>query len=86
MRQKSLPCRRSRVPDWLMLPLVSAIVPVGIAEPDAPATVTVTERACSVLMFAADGVTVTVGVRRFTVTVAVPEALVYTDELAESGV
>jgi hypothetical protein len=48
--------------------------------------VTVTERACSVLMFAADGVTVIVGVRRFTVTVAVPEALVYTDELAESGV
>ena len=32
------------------------------------------------------GVTFTVGVARFTVTEAFPEALLYADELAESGV
>lgn len=60
--------------------------PVGV--PFAPDTATVTPRLCPVLMLLAAGVTVTVGFVAGSVTeiAAVPEALVYVDELAESGV
>jgi hypothetical protein len=58
--------------------------------PPAPATVTVTFRLCEVVILGEAGVTVTVGVANgaFTVTgkVDVPEALLYFDELLESGV
>ena len=61
-------------------------VPVGVADPDGPATVTVTNKDCAVVMLDNDNPKVTVGAGSVTVTDAVPEALLYVDELDESGV
>jgi hypothetical protein len=44
------------------VPLVSVTEPVGVAWPELPLTVTATVRSCAVVMVAAPGVTVTVGV------------------------
>jgi hypothetical protein len=66
-------------------PLLSTTDPVGVGTP--PVTFTVTLSADAVERLCAPGVTVTVGViTPLTVTLAVPEALLYFDELAESGV
>jgi hypothetical protein len=54
-----------------------------------PLTAAVTVNACAVVMLDADGVTVTVGVifgGTVTVTKLVPVAMLYMDELLESGV
>ncbi len=70
------------------VPLVSVTVPVGIASPALPLTATVTNKARVVVVLAEAGVAVTVGVVSgtvMTVTVALPDALLYRDELAESG-
>ena len=59
--------------------------PVGV--PLAPETAMVTESVCAVVMLEAAGVTVTVGVTSaVTVTEPLPEAELYLEELAESGV
>ena len=59
--------------------------PVGV--PLAPETAMVTESVCAVVLLEAAGVTVTVGVTSaVTVTEPLPEAELYLEELAESGV
>jgi hypothetical protein len=70
-------------------PPVNVTDPVGVGLPLPPFTETVTVRGCAVVMLDVDGVTVTVGVVLagvVTVTVADPEALLYVEELDESGV
>jgi hypothetical protein len=60
---------------------------VGLPVP--PLTVTVTFNDCAVVMLVADGVAVTIGVVLagvVTITEAEPEALLYVEELDESGV
>jgi hypothetical protein len=68
------------------LPFERTTEPVGV--PLDPETAMATESDCAVVMLLDAGVTVTVGVvvGAVTVTEAVPEALMYVDELAESGV
>jgi hypothetical protein len=61
-------------------------LPVGAGPPENPATVTVTLSASPVPIFEKAGVTATAGVATVTETVAVPDAVVYADELAVSGV
>ena len=68
------------------MPFERTTEPVGV--PLDPETAMATESDCAVVMLLDAGVTVTVGVvvGAVTVTEAVPEALMYVDELAESGV
>jgi hypothetical protein len=64
-------------------------VPVGIGLPLPPLTAIVTDNPCAVVILDASGVTVTVGVvfaATVTITEAEPEALLYVEELDESGV
>ena len=67
-------------------PPVKTMAPVAAGAPEPPLTPTVTGSAWPTTILCDAGVTLTVGVARVTVTEAFPEALLYADELAESGV
>lgn len=71
------------------VPLERVTEPVGVGLPLPPLTLTETLKACAVVTVGAEGVTVTVGASKtgaVTVTPADPEALLYVEELPESGV
>lgn len=70
----------------LYAPLVSVTTPVTGGAPLPPLTDTSTETACAGVKLPSAGVTVTVGVTLVTVTEPLPDALVYVEVLAESGV
>jgi hypothetical protein len=77
------------VDDEVYPPPLNVTDPVGVGFPLPPLTTTVTVRACVDMMLEADGVTVTVGLVFAWVTVTaedVPVALLYVEELEESGV
>ena len=70
-------------------PLERVTAPVGVADPEAPATVTVKARACRLVIAADAGITVTVEavspMACVTVTIADCVVELYVLELAESG-
>jgi hypothetical protein len=76
----------SGMAEELYAPLVNTTLPVADGAPDPPLTFTVTGNAWPATIFCEAAVTFTVGVDRLTVMEALPEALLYTEELAASGV
>jgi hypothetical protein len=83
----ALPLVRTEAPEKLVA--VRDTVPVGTGFPEPGAlTVTVTVVACAVVMLVGFGITFTPGVSFVVVTVTVtdPDALLYVEELLESGV